>query len=129
MEENRKPECYGDTDYYDPDDDTCQECAYIDGCGIRAARTARTSNRRSPYKNTTYNRTSSSVSSNKNSIQRSKANQKITIIEADEQDTFQSTLAHNAALEAMQAVVDEVANSIRHIPRKSYNNLWKRNKK
>ena len=32
-----KPPCYGDAETYDPEDDTCQECAVRASCGIRAS--------------------------------------------------------------------------------------------
>jgi hypothetical protein len=41
-----------------------------------------------------------------------------------ETDNYWSVLSHNASLEAVQAMVDELAFSIRQAPRKSYHGMF-----
>ena len=120
------PECHGDDDYYDDDDRTCKDCHYQKSCALKI----RTRGSRSTK---TSFRTSSSYSpSNRSSITRSSKNvpskKPDVTIEEDSDATFTGALVHNASIEALQAMVDELSNSIRHIPRKSYKNTWKRKK-
>lgn len=137
MSDYDKPECYGDYGEYDPHSDTCQECDFVNGCGIRSMR-----NKKNDYdeednpKTTTINKTERSTryrtptSSRSRSLiesYRSSKSKPSTIEEEpSEDDTFLDILRHNASIEAVQAVFDEIANSVRHIPRKTYTKFRRR---
>lgn len=123
-ETNVIPPCHGDDDYYDDTHETCTSCTYNKSCALKIRRQANLAN----------NKTKTSTSSRFVSTSRTESNrivpkkkEEVAIIE-DDDCTFTSALMHNASIEAMQAMVDELANSIRHIPRKSYKNTWKRKK-
>ena len=133
-----RPSCHGDEDAFDPQDIICEECDYSQSCTVvinrnrkkeQEERKERTTSRyrdfrRSPPK---------MPSRNYNSVSRkpSPVKHEIEIIEeeASEDDTYMSVLAHNAGIEAIQAMFDELASSVRHIPRKTYTNVWRRKKK
>lgn len=134
MSDYDKPECYGDYGQYDPHDDECQECDFVNGCGIRSMRNkkndyeedededrkpASRTIRSSRYRPATTSRSKGLIESYRSSKTKSKT------IEEDpsEDDTFLDILRHNASIEAVQAVFDEIANSVRHIPRKTYSNF------
>ena len=134
-DKDSKPECYGDYNEYDPDDTDCQDCAFIDACGIRARRAMRMASTRSstPERRSADSarfRPPSRSSNTTNRRHSGKKRDEIQVFtEPEEKDTYWSVLSHNAGLEAVQAMFDELSNSVRHIPRKSYNQLWKRPKK
>lgn len=120
MSDIDKPECYGDPDQYDPDDEGCDECAYSAGCSIRSRR-----NRAPVSVNRTSSRSSPVRMQHKHSTTK---NQVVSTTEAEDEDTYLSVLSHNAGIEAIQAIFDELANSVRHVPRKTYTNIWRRKK-
>lgn len=128
---DNKPECYGDEDYYDPDDKSCKDCGVFNSCGIRASRAARagaTTGSRSytrpqtttPASNTAHTRTTQTTAA---------AKIKRTEVEPDENASFGGILLHNTGLEVLQTVVDELGNSIRQIPRIDYGTYFERRKK
>jgi len=121
---NEKPDCYGDEHYYSPDDEECRECAVSSSCSIRAARR---SSRSSP----SSSRYSSSKPATVHKQQSSSkpTNVKRTVDEPEEGDTFAKILLHNTGLEVIQTMVDELGNSIRHIPRVDYGKYFERKKK
>lgn len=53
----------------------------------------------------------------------------IQIIEPDDDITYGKLLLHNTGLEVVQAIVDEISNSVRHIPRLDYGKYFDRRKK
>ena len=115
---SERPECYGDPDYYDPDDHSCSDdCAFFQSCGIRVARANSANSRRSltPKNKTTRQQV----------IKKQKAE---IIVEPETEDSYFSVLAYNSALEAIQAMADELSNSVRHVPRKSYGPIFNRKK-
>ena len=115
-----KPECYGDEDYYAPDDDECSSCAVKASCGIRVSRMSKQKN---VYSNRSTNRSATSIQrTQKNEIQR-------IVEEPDEDTSFAKILMHNTGLEVIQSMVDELGNSIRHIPRIDYGKYFDRKKK
>ena len=132
MSEEHKPECYGDPYQFDLDDPGCEECSYQQSCSIRCNRNSRSRQASSSYSSRQSFRSSESrkyLPSSKRTEKKSKSRTEVITAEAEEDDTFMSILMHNAGLEAMQSMVDELGNSIRHIPRKSYNSIWKRTKR
>jgi uncharacterized membrane protein YqiK len=119
---SERPECYGDIDYYDPDDEACTEnCAYFQSCGIRVARSNNQSKKRELKAQTRI--------PNKQSNRVAKKQEPTIIIEPEENDSYFSVLTYNSAIEAVQAMADELSNSIRYIPRKGYGNIFNRKKK
>lgn len=138
MNKNVKPECYGDYQYYDPEDQECQDCAFIDACGIRARRSMRMHSESKSREQTSSRAprmqpaerqqpTRAITTSRRGNVTKQTETQVFT--EPGDKDTYWSVLSHNAGLEAVQAMFDELSNSVRHIPRKSYSELWKRPKK
>ena len=141
MSDLQKLPCYGDYEKYDPSSDECAECAYINGCGIRSMR-----NKKEDYASDTVPKTTSTNSSYRGySSQRSASRSAIDRYregkrnnnpskyavaeeEPSEDDTFLDILRHNASIEAVQAVFDELSNSIRHIPRRTYTNFRRKKK-
>jgi len=122
-DDNSPPECYADENEYDPESRYCGECPYRNSCGLKI---------RNANKKTTT-RTTRSLKSNNRFVSSStkvvKKSKDIPVtIDEDDEVSFTGALVHNASIEAMQAMVDELSNSIRHIPRKSYKNTWKRKK-
>ena len=124
-----RPECYGDEHEYEPSSRFCEDCSFKTSCGLKIRNAA---SKRSATTTTTRRLTSSSRRTNNRfttSTQITKnKNNTPTTIEEDNEVSFTGALVHNASIEAMQAMVDELSNSIRHIPRKSYKNTWKRKK-
>lgn len=123
-EEATIPPCHGDEDYYDDTDKTCKSCAYNKSCALKIRRQANFSNNK-PKTITTTKLASTSQTESSRLVPKKK--DEVAIVEEDG-ISFTDALMHNASIEAMQAMVDELANSIRHIPRKSYKNTWKRSK-
>lgn len=126
---DNKPECYGDEDYFDPDDDDCAACAVSQSCGIRVSRAAhgtrsRYATRQSsrPLSRPNPTRAVTPQRTRKNEIQR-------VIDEPDDDTSFAKILMHNTGLEVIQSMVDELGNSIRHIPRIDYGKYFERKKK
>ena len=124
-DEDGIPECHGDEDYYDDTDRTCKDCNYARSCALKVRRISnKTPSKRSGSFVSSSRRNTSVVKSTKSVPTKNPE----VVIEEDDDATFTGALVHNASIEAMQAMVDELANSIRHIPRKSYKNTWKRKK-
>tara|TARA_R110001606_G_C14984068_1_gene604801 strand:+ start:194 stop:568 length:375 start_codon:yes stop_codon:yes gene_type:complete len=120
---NEKPDCYGDEDYYDPDDNACKDCSVFQSCGIRSSRSSRRS---------ATPRVTASTSTDRNyRLATTKKKGEIARVMDDPGDdsTFANILLHNTGLEMMQTVVDEIGNSIRHIPRLDYGKYFERKKK
>lgn len=122
--EDDREACYGDEDYYDPDDRVCKDCNYFKSCGIKV----KNAQRRSTTTRTTSYRNSRRTPTTTRTLTTAKAKQTPVVIDESEDTTFTEALMHNASIEAIQAMVDELSNSIKHIPRKSYKNAWKRKK-
>ena len=125
---NQKPECYGDPELYDPDDDECSGCGVNHSCSIRAQRKAKST--RPSY--TSRNRQLSSTSTQENVSSTSLAqSRKLPRVEREPNHdiTFSKILMHNTGLEVLQTVVDELSSSIRHIPRLDYGRYFERKKK
>ena len=103
-EEEGKPECFGDPEVHDPETSDCQSCAVIGACAIRTRRriAANSGRRNVPVHRRTSRRTS-------------KRKETIVVVESDNEDTYGTVLMHNAGLEAVQAMVDELSNSIKSI--------------
>lgn len=121
---DNKPDCYGDEDYYDEDDEDCQACQVRKACSIRASRGSRTSTSR------TYTRSYTRTPTPKTTAVTKKQNKVAKIIEDPSDDTtFAKILLHNTGLEVLQTMVDELGNSIRHIPRIDYGKYFDRKKK
>lgn len=131
-----KPECFGDPDYYDPTDKLCNtECSFYTACGIRSSRSGDAARR---YIQNRVQNTPSATPAATPYVPQRTTNTPATVVDktkiativedCQETDTFTSILMHNASLEALQAIVDELGNSIKQIPRKSYTNLYKRKK-
>lgn len=120
---DNRPGCYGDEDYFDPDDSECKSCGVMQSCSVRASRAARSRPSESSRRSTT-----SATRSIQKTTPRKTQIEKI-IEEPDDNATFGKILLHNTGLEVMQAVVDELGNSIRHIPRVDYGKYFERKKK
>ena len=123
-EDNGIPECHGDDDYYDDDDRTCKDCAYQRSCALKV-RKLTTTTTKSSFRSSLPSKRNGGITKRSNTVSTKKPD---VVIEEDDDASFTGALVHNASIEAMQAMVDELANSIRHIPRKSYKNTWKRKK-
>lgn len=117
---DNKPGCYGDEEYFDPDDDECDSCAVKQSCGIRVSRMKKQTN--PSYRSTSSQYSKPSTSRQKNEIQR--------IVEDPEDGvSFGKILMHNTGVEVLQSIVDELSNSIRHVPRMDYGKYFDRKKK
>lgn len=132
-----KPECFGEEELYDPDDRLCRDCGFEAACSYKVKQESNTTNSERLLGKTSYQNRSSRTSSYLNKLRSQRESKEVSVrkqehkvvqVEAEEEDTFTSVLMHNASLEAVQAMVDELSNSIKEIPRKSYKNLWKRKK-
>lgn len=132
-----KPECFGDDESYDPYLRMCRDCAYERACSHKVSQESNTTNTErllgKSFSSNRSTRTSSYLDRIRDQRQSKqvitkKQEHKIIQVDAEEEDTFTSVLMHNVSLEAVQAMVDELSNSIKEIPRKSYKNLWKRKK-
>lgn len=128
------PPCFADPDEYDIEDEGCTECPFVDACGIRIARNSanKRSDTRTFTSGTSNKRTSSYYRpppsrSQSNVTNRSSPPKKVEQ-DPDENDTWSSVLMFNASIEMAQAMVDELSESVRAVPRKSYNKLWTRKK-
>ena len=115
-----RPDCYGDEDYYDPDDPECRRCHCRSSCSLVIQR------RKSQARTSTRGRTRT------RERKREKGEETAIIRSIDEYpegsvsetDTFGSVVVHNATLNAVQATLDTVSHGWRQIPRKSYGNLF-----
>ena len=133
MSDRDEPECYGDSEFYDIDDRDCQTCLAFEACGIKVQRLRERSlnNARRNFNtrgNTSYRR-EPTPSYKQQSVRRHEPKNDPLIENCTDEDTFFSVLTHNASLEALQSVFDELSNSVRNIPRKSYKYLWTRKKR
>lgn len=125
-----KPDCFGDEDYYDPDDQHCRQCTCKFACELKIRRLkqgARVQESRDWRKGT----------SSKDPRVKSKKRKREELValgrqdldeyqeeEAEETDTFASALIHNASLNAIQASLDTASHAWAQIPRKGYQNVF-----
>tara|TARA_Y100000034_G_scaffold134265_1_gene202193 strand:- start:927 stop:1307 length:381 start_codon:yes stop_codon:yes gene_type:complete len=113
----KRPECYGDEDYYDPADAECQACEYKTTCSVIVRRRA----------NQARQRTTDIRSTTKKKLHRSEYRE--VPYEDPSQDTsFQGALGHNASVNGVQALADTFAEAMRSIPRLKYPNPFRRKK-
>ena len=139
---NDVPECWGDPDSYDPDDSICRSCAKFKTCEIKVDRVLESKNRGRSNRNVrSYSRDAEpprsstrrrfSIRDNKPAYNERYEKENIDIPPSlpENNDTYGSVLIYNASIEAIQAITDEISSSVRHIPRKTYRGLWKRDKK
>ena len=123
-------ECFGMVDEYDPDDETyCQNCEFFHKCGVAVRQKLRNKNTRNNRNTRTSSRRGARTTADRRGQVVKSHKEPVVIIDAEEEDTFLGALAYNAGLEAAQAMAEELSNSIRHIPRKGYNGVFKRRKK
>lgn len=119
-----RPDCYGDEDYYDPDDPECRRCHCRASCSLVIQR------RQSQARTSTRGRTK--TANLRESRKEEKQEETALIKRIDEYpeeeiletDTFGSVVIHNATLNAVQATLDTVSHGWSQIPRKSYKNLF-----
>jgi len=123
------PDCFGDEDYYGPEDRECKRCEFRVACSsnIRKEKKAAVSRRiRNRANATTRTRKS------RTSVQRRQQSEETGVVvsrdvgsyievESAEEDTFASAVMHNASLNAAQGIADTISQAISHIPRKRYN--------
>lgn len=124
-----RPSCHGDEDAFDPQDPVCEDCAYAQSCTvvINRLRKQEQRERREPV-TSSYRPYPTKTPVHKKEPPISKQVE-TPEEEASDEDTYMSVLAHNAGIEAVQAMFDELASSVRHVPRKTYTNVWRRKKK
>lgn len=118
-----RPDCYGDEDYYDPDDPECRRCHCRSSCSLviqRRKSQARTSTR-TRTKSVDRRRSRKEEKEEAALIQRMDEYDEVEVLDTD---TFGSVVVHNATLNAVQATLDTVSHGWRQIPRKSYSNLF-----
>lgn len=125
-----RPSCYSDPEYYDSDDPDCIRCPVFTACGVMTRR--KEQNRTNPGTTTTSQTVTSgttATSQRPTSVDRHRKTEPSPIVQPAESDTYWSVLSHNASLEAVQAMVDELAFSIRQAPRKSYHGMFVKREK
>jgi len=115
-----RPDCYGDEDYYDPDDPECRRCHCRSSCSLVIQR--RKSQARTSTRGRTRTRERRREKEEETAIIRSMDEYPERLV--SETDTFGSVVIHNATLNAVQATLDTVSHGWRQIPRKSYSNLF-----
>ena len=122
----QRPPCFGDGDYYDEEDDTCRDCAVEGACLLKVKRAGRS--KLSDIKKQTRERRNFRTTPIKSTSIQAQRKEEVVEVEPAEDDSYFSVLTHNASIEALQSVCDELANSVRQIPRKSYSGVFKRKK-
>ena len=121
-----RPDCYGDEDYYDPDDPECRRCHSRSSCSLviqRRKSQARTSQRTRSRSNS-LSRTPSRERTSSTEVELVRALDSYPEGETLENDTFSSVVIHNATLNAVQATLDTASHAWSQIPRKGYQNLF-----
>ncbi len=118
-----RPGCYSDPDYYDEDDKDCRACSHFTACGVMVGRKTR-AHTATTTTTTAANATATSAVTNRPGVDRLRKQEPSPTVPPNENDNYWSVLSHNASLEAVQAVVDELAFSIRQAPRKSYHGMF-----
>lgn len=115
-----RPGCLGDEDYYDPDDQACEECSWRPTCSILIQKKTQQAKTRRP--------TSTATTTKK----RKRTQQNVpdfdfeSEIDVSDDDTFFSVAAYNAGLNSLQGFTSSIDTAVRHIPRKSYSNLFEK---
>lgn len=126
----QKPDCWGDPDCYEPNDDECNQCKMQHSCGIRVSSKSSYASRR--QSTTSRGSLDHRGSSTKNRLPtRVTQTPKPEIVRAEPEDdvSFGKLLLHNTGLEVLQTTIDELSNSVRAIPRYDYGKFFERKKK
>jgi hypothetical protein len=116
--DSEKPECYGDTDYYDISHPTCQDCAYKGTCRLKVE-----AGRRSSQTSSTAYRPAHKPA-NTPPPSRNKVYD-----EPEENDTFTGVLAYNTGLNAVTTMAETLTEALAGIPRKKYPGLRRRERR
>jgi len=111
-----RPECYGDPDYFDLSDRTCQDCRWKGTCRLKVSALKGTQS--APYERTT-------AATPQGQVHRPVVKAKV-YEDPVETDTFTSVLMHNAGLNAVTSISETLTDALSQIPRKKYPGLRKR---
>jgi len=123
----RKPDCYGDPEVFDPDDDDCDRCPWRAACKVVIDRKSKT---RSRSRSNRRSRSSRDDRDDRDSrIIKRRGSTSVREAPPDEDDTWSSVLGYNAMVEAAQGMADELSNAVGHIPRKRYPNILAKRKR
>ena len=117
----RKPECYGDPDYYDITDDDCRACSFKGTCKLKVnalEREERRDRRRGSSRSDSRDRTAGKLTRQKK--------REYALEEPEREETFVSVLAYNSALNSMTTAAETLTEALGQIPRKRYPALRKR---
>lgn len=117
----RRPECYGDPDYYDITDERCRQCHVKGTCRIKVSSLEREQRRATAPPATTHVPSTSSGSTYRPSVKAK------VYEEPGAQDTFTGVLAYNAGLNAVTTMSETLTEALAGIPRKKYPSLRRRN--
>ena len=113
-----RPDCFGDEEYFDIDDQHCRQCPSKMACQLKITRRAQS-------KRGSYSPAKSKKEKKKDEVVRGRQDMsRYTEVEPEEGDTFASALIHNASLNAIQASLDTISHGWSEIPRKSYHNIF-----
>ena len=126
----QKPDCWGDPDCYEPDDDECKQCRVQQSCGMKSSSKRTPTARHTPTTRHSSFQSRTNRSQSTTSISRTvQPKPEIVRAEPEEDVSFGKLLLHNTGLEVLQTTIDELSNSVRAIPRYDYGKFFERKKK
>lgn len=115
-----RPDCYGEEDVYDPDDEECRQCPHKSPCSLVITRREAQARREITSRNSQRDRDRRKERKEKvGALIRSVED--FPVGEPEEGDTFSTALVYNASLNALQGMVDTASHAVGQIPRKPYN--------
>lgn len=112
---SRRPECYGDPDYYDITDERCRQCPVKGTCRIKVQSLER-EHRRASVPSVATQHTQVANPANGYRARRPEP----TYTPPDEDSTFLGALAYNVSLDAATASFETIAAAFAKIPREGY---------
>jgi len=124
-----KPECFGDVEVYDTDDEECQDCPVKAACRVvvdkkidRELEEVGEERRKKRKKRKELQRRRESSGNNETEEEWEEWE------EPEKGATFGEALAHNSFLSATSAVLREADRGVRSIPKLRYPTPWRRRK-